>query len=60
METPGPQDGGQLPRSLANHFTHGQVHPQLAIEGDAEQFTGVTVWLGVGHDVHGLHRGVKR
>ena len=57
METPGPQDGGQLPRSLTNHVAHGQ----FAIEGDAEQFKGVTVRLGVGHDVHGgLLRGVKR
>ena len=46
--------------ALVNHFDHGQVHPQLAIKGDAEHFKGFTVRLGVGHDVHGLRRGVKR
>ena len=60
METPGPRDGGQLPRSLADHFAHGQVHPWLAIEGDAVQLKRIAVRLGVGHDVHGLHRVVER
>ena len=54
MATPGHQDGGQLPGSLANHFAHGQVHPWPAIERGAEQLKRVAVRLDVRHDVHGL------
>ena len=34
VEAPGPMDGGQLPGSLTNQVSHGQVHPELAIESD--------------------------
>ena len=37
-----------------------QVHRELAVECDTEQFELVAVWLGVGHDMHGFLRWIER
>ena len=60
MEAPGPQDRGLFPRSLTNHVSYGQVHPEFAVEADSEQFKRVSTRLGLGHDVHRFLRWVNR
>ena len=60
MEAPGPQDRGQFPRSLTDHVSYGQVHPEFAVEGDSKQFKRVSMQLGVRHDVRRFLRWVKR
>ena len=60
VEAPGPEDRGQFPRSLTNHVSYGQVHPEFAVEADSEQFYRNSIRLGVGHDVHRFLRWVKR
>ena len=60
MEAPGPQDRGQFPRSLTNHVSYGQVHPEFAVEADSEQLERVSMRLGVRLDVRRFLRWVKK
>ena len=38
MEAPSPEDCGHLPGGLVYRLPHAQVHPELTVERDTEQF----------------------